>query len=713
MDILKLLKKYFGYEEFRESQEEIINSIINGKDVLAIMPTGSGKSLCYQLPAVAMKGITLVISPLISLMKDQVDALTQMGIPATYINSSLSIEENTQRHKGMLQGEYKLIYIAPERLSNNYFIDVLNRIEVSQIAVDESHCISQWGHDFRPEYRIISTFINNLKKRPVISAFTATATNNCARDIISQLDLDKPLIKINSFDRPNIYFRVKESRNKLKDLEEILNKEESSIVYCGTRKITEEVYSNLLAKGYSVGVYHGGMSSVERDRMQEEFIKDEKQIIVATLAFGMGIDKPDVRKVIHYNMPKSMENYYQEAGRAGRDGIESEAILLFSGQDVVLQKLIMKDDIEREESFKKLEQMELYCKTKGCLRNYILNYFGEFRKDNCNYCGNCDEVYEEIDVTIDAQKIISCIYRTNQNYGRTMITDILVGADTQRIRNFGFNKLSTYGIIKDKSKEEINEIIYFLLGHKLIEQEGGKYPYLRLNKKSMEFLKSDKKLIMKYSKVEKEDIFKKKDRGAIILNEKGKKIFNIIKNWRKEKSVELGIPPFIILNDESINSLIEILPQNKEDLLKIKGVGERKAQEYGSDLLKLIKENVNLGETYFERNINYEKPKVNINSESTYETTFKMYEMGLKPEEIAEQRGLSSRTIYSHLANLVENGYKIKVEDFVSNEDKEKIIKVISEVGSELLKPIKEKLPEDITYDQIKLVLGEYNYNNL
>lgn len=713
MDILKLLKKYFGYEEFRESQEEIINSIISGKDVLAIMPTGSGKSLCYQLPAVAMKGITLVISPLISLMKDQVDALTQMGIPATYINSSLSLEENTQRHKGMLQGEYKLIYVAPERLSNKYFIDAINRIEVSQIAIDESHCISQWGHDFRPEYRIISTFINNLKKRPVISAFTATATNNCARDIRSKLDLNKPLIKINSFDRPNIYFRVKESRNKLMDLEENLNKEESSIVYCGTRKITEEVYSYLLSKGYSVGIYHGGMSSVERDRMQDEFIKDKKQIIVATLAFGMGIDKPDVRKVIHYNMPKSMENYYQEAGRAGRDGIESEAILLFSGQDVVLQKLIMQDDIEREESFKKLEQMELYCKTKGCLRNYILNYFGEFKKDNCNYCGNCDEVHEEIDVTIDAQKIISCIYRTNQNYGRTMITDILVGADTQRIRNLGFNKLSTYGIIKDKNKEEINEIIYFLLGQKLVEQDGGKYPYLRLNKKSMEFLKSDKKLIMKYSKVEKEDIFKKKDRGAIILNEKGKKIFNIIKDWRKEKSVELGLPPFIILNDESINSLIEILPQNKEDLLNIKGVGERKAQEYGSDLLKLIKEHMTPGETYFERNINYEKPKVNINRESTHETTFKMYQLGLKPEEIAEQRGLSLRTIYSHLANLIENGYKIKVEDFVSNEEKENILKVISEVGTELLKPIKEKLPEDITYDQIKLVLGEYNYNNL
>lgn len=710
METRKLLKKYFGYDEFRNSQEEVINNIIEGKDLLAIMPTGSGKSLCYQLPAVAMEGLTVVISPLISLMKDQVDSLNQMGISATYINSSLDLEESNERHRGLIQRKYKLLYIAPERLANTYFVETLNKIEVSQIAVDESHCISQWGHDFRPEYRLISQFINNLNQRPVVSAFTATATKNCARDIIEQLDLKNPLIKVNSFDRPNIYFRVKESKNKIRDLMKELNSNESSIIYCATRKATEEVYTKLVSQGYSVGIYHGGMTSLERDSMQDDFIKDKRQIMVATLAFGMGIDKPDVRKVIHYNMPKSMENYYQEAGRAGRDGLESEAILLYSGQDVILQKLIMQDDIDSSESFKKLEEMEMYCKTKSCLRNYILKYFNEKSENKCNYCGNCDEVLEEIDITVDAQKVISCIYRINQNYGRTLIADVLLGADTKKIRSLGFEKLSTYGIIKNRTKEYIYSIIYFLLERELINQEGGKYPVLKLNKESLNFLKSNRKLIMKYSKSVDKNDEKRKERTGYVLSDGGKVLFEKIKQWRKVKSTELGVPPFIIFSDETIYSLIEKLPQNEIGLLSVKGIGEKKALDYGEDLLDIIKSSTVEGAIYFNAKPEYEKREVKVKRESTYLETYKLYELGLEVEEIAEQRNLNTSTIFSHLGILLENGYKIATEKFINPEDKKKILAIVENIGAEYLKPIKEILPENITYEQIRIVVGEYKY---
>lgn len=711
MKAIDVLKKYFGYDDFRDSQEEIIDTIMNGRDVLALMPTGSGKSLCYQIPAMLMDGLTVVISPLISLMKDQVDTLNQIGIPSTYINSSLDFDEINNRTNSLFSGYYKLVYIAPERLAMPFFIDTLSQLKVSQLAVDESHCISQWGHDFRPDYRLISEMIKKFRERPVVTAFTATATENCAHDIIKQLDLKNPLIRINSFDRPNIRFEVIETRDKDSELISLIKNGVSTIIYCATRKQVDNLFSYLKEEGFNVGKYHAGMSSEERDESQNKFLNDECDIMIATLAFGMGIDKPDIRKIIHYNMPKSMENYYQEAGRGGRDGLPCDATLLFSPQDIIIQKIIMQNDVNQEENYKKLDKMVDYCRSTNCLRKIILNYFNEFPKEDCSNCSSCNTEFDEMDVLLEAKKIISCIYRMNQGFGINLTVDVLTGSNTKRIKQLGFNSISTYGIMSEYKKDDVFEIINFLLTEEYIGQTSGQYPTLFLNGKSSKLLKSNEPLLMKYKKhIETHTKKVMTTSDSIELTEAGEELFEIIRNWRLNMSKSLSLPPFVIFGNQTINSLIELLPKNHDELLKVKGIGELKAEAYGDELLKLISEYADEEKVYTiktEKKVIKAPPKGKLRTPTALES-YRLYKIGLSPEEIASQRELTTETILRHLYACMQDGLDLDLSRFMDESQREEILNAIEKVGYDRLKPIKEIVSEEISYIQIRMVLLDY-----
>ncbi len=469
-----LLKKYFGYDSFRTGQEEIIKHILNGEDCLGIMPTGAGKSICYQIPAMTFDGVTIVVSPLISLMKDQVDSLNDVGIPATYINSSLSEFEYMQAIENASRGMYKIIYVAPERLINENFFNLLKVLNISMFAIDEAHCVSQWGHDFRPSYKEIANVILNLKNRPIVTAFTATATELVKEDIINSLHLSNPFIITTGFDRKNLYFAVNTVDNKKEFILDYIkqNPTQSGIIYCATRKNVENVYDFLENNGILVSKYHGGMTEKNRTQSQNDFVYDKTLVMVATNAFGMGIDKSNIRFVIHFNMPKDLESYYQEAGRSGRDGDEAKCILLFSRADIVTNRVLIEQgnpEINHSTEYKKLNDIVDYCNTDKCLRKYILEYFGEIPLfDKCNNCSNCNSEIELTNITVDAQKILSCIKRMHERFGVALVCDVLKGAKSAKIKNMHFDKLSTYGVMKDYSKDTIKEIISFLISENYI-----------------------------------------------------------------------------------------------------------------------------------------------------------------------------------------------------------------------------------------------------
>lgn len=600
------LKAVFGYDSFRPGQEAVINAILDGRDILAVMPTGAGKSLCYQVPAMLFSGITLVISPLISLMQDQVKALNEAGVNAAFINSSLSEKELNDTFKNAYKGHYKIIYVAPERLMSEGFISFAKSVEISMVTVDEAHCISQWGQDFRPSYMDIAEFINILDKRPIISAFTATATQNVREDIICSLGLNDPYFLVTGFDRENLFFQVDKPQNKERFILDFIERHrgESGIIYCATRKNVDSLYTLLRKQHISVGKYHAGMSNEERKQMQNDFVFDYTSIVIATNAFGMGIDKSNVRFVIHYNMPASMENYYQEAGRAGRDGLNSECILLFSPQDIIINRFLLEhkdfSDIDpidamtiRERDIKRLQIMEGYCYTTECLRNYILKYFGEDPKKPCDDCGNCLRQFETLDMTDEAKKIINCIYESRGRYGKNIIMDTVLGAKTARLTEIGATEYKSYGVLESSNKNLLRRLIEELLLEGYIAT--GEYQVLKLGDISR-LKNTETKVLVKITDEDKmakrKEKPKKNKKGMDSLTSAGFKLFDKLKELRLEIARAEKIPPYIVFNDKTLIDMCAKMPTTKSDMLNVSGVGENKYGKYGERFIAVIKEYV-------------------------------------------------------------------------------------------------------------------------
>ncbi|MGN0463410.1 MAG: DNA helicase RecQ [Acutalibacteraceae bacterium] len=590
LDKYGILKEYFGYDGFREGQEQIIDSILGGRDVLAVMPTGAGKSLCFQIPAIMLDGTAIVISPLISLMKDQIYSLKENGIPAAAINSSSDREALQKTYSEAYDGKYKLIYISPERLDSRTFLALASSIKISFVCVDEAHCVSQWGQDFRSSYLKISNFISSFNERPTVAAFTATATQAVRCDIENLLGLKNPDTVVTGFDRKNLYFEVRKPKSKLEFIKEYLdmNRDKSGIIYCSTRKNVELLYGRLSADGYSVTKYHAGLDAEERKSNQDNFVRDNIRIIIATNAFGMGIDKSNISFVIHYNMPGDIESYYQEAGRAGRDGENAECILLYSGRDTAVQRYFINhpsendelsvDDMERlrRRKLDRLDKMVEYCMGRKCLRNYILSYFGEVRTNGCGNCSVCCGVRETADITVQAQKILCAVARTKETLTVGTIVDFLSGSETLSAARRDLSQIKTFGALKDCTEERIAEIILYLVRKDLIDTDSG---ILKLNENSRSVLFSGKRVYIPYKSETKE---------APPASKADDDLLRILKKLRKEIADRRNVPAFVIFSDSTLREISAVKPLNAAQFLRIKGVGAKKAESYGQIFIKAV-----------------------------------------------------------------------------------------------------------------------------
>ena len=617
---LQILKTYFGYDSFREGQGEIIDTILSGRDALAIMPTGAGKSLCYQVPALLLPGITLVVSPLISLMQDQVKSLNEAGIHAAYINSSLTEGQINKALSFAARGVYKIIYVAPERLETASFLSFALHTPISMVTVDEAHCISQWGQDFRPSYLKIIDFVEQMPGNPIISAFTATATEVVKNDIARILKLKNPNVVVTGFDRENLYYQVEHLTGKQKDIF-IQNyiethPNESGIIYCATRKNVDTLYEKLLKQGVSVTRYHAGMSNDIRKKSQDDFIYDRAQVVIATNAFGMGIDKSYVRFVIHYNMPQSMENYYQEAGRAGRDGEPAKCILLFSTQDVMISKLLLgsKDfegmdfqEIEqvKHQDSRRLQLMEGYCMTTSCLRNYILKYFGETTHQPCDNCGNCHQEFEELDMTLDAKWVVGCITEMRGRYGQALVIGTLLGSKKARLKDIGATSYNCYGQLENRTEADLRILISQMIRMGYIIQTEGEYSVLRAGNIADLQNKNTKIIIKKFKEKEKISTTKKhktpfkKDSfsastessstdSTATNSSHNSALFEALRQLRLQIAKEESVPPYIVFTDRTLIDMCSKLPQNEDEMLNVSGVGQNKLKKYGQRFLQEI-----------------------------------------------------------------------------------------------------------------------------
>lgn len=714
-EALSILQTYYGYREFRKNQEVVIESILAKQDTVAIMPTGGGKSICYQIPGLLFEGITIVISPLISLMKDQIDSIKELGIQAAYINSSLTNQKISQILQELKRGEIKLLYVAPERLESSDFCELLKTLCISQVAVDEAHCVSQWGHDFRTSYRYIPHFISQLPKRPIVTAFTATATEEVQSDIIHLLKLKAPSVFVSGFDRENLKINVLKIGDRLRYITDFIsaNKDQSGIIYAATRKAVDAVYEKLISSGIEVGRYHAGLSDDERKKSQEDFAYDRINVMVATNAFGMGIDKSNVRYVIHYNIPKNIEAYYQEIGRAGRDGEISECILLFAPQDVMTQKYLIEIGVQaaprKSNEYKKLQMMVDFVHYNGCLRSYILRYFGEeTSRDACEGCSNCMNQGEQVDKTVDAQKVLSCIHRMKREFGVSMIVDVLRGSAQKKIQQYRFHELSTYGIMKQYSKEQVAGLINTMISHGYISLKEGEYPTVVLNEQSVKILKGEQKVILKES-----------SKAKKITSDN--QLFDILRIVRKDIAQREGVPPYFIFADTTLTEMSAKYPVTQSQMLHISGVGQVKYGKYGQLFMDAIiayaeEHNIQVSrenEKDDENTVEVPKQKMNkktqqasVEKEATHEISMEMLRVGKTIKQTAEERELTPGTIMKHIEKYISEGHTLNMQidfaEWFTEEEEKAILEAGNQVGFEKLKPIKEIVPESITYDQIK-----------
>jgi len=715
MQPVDVLKKYFGYTSFRGEQEAIIQHTLAGKDSLVLMPTGGGKSVCFQIPALMMSGVTVVISPLIALMKDQVDGLKENGVSVAFLNSSMLESEKREVVNQLRRNELKLVYLAPERLMSNTksFLDFLKEINVSLFAIDEAHCISQWGHDFRPDYLMLTELKKNFPETPVI-ALTASADEITRKDIADKLELHEPKLFISSFNRPNIFYFVERKKNSFDSIINYLHehKDDSGIIYALSRNSCESLASKLRDEGFSAKHYHAGLEPKERSQVQDEFVRDEIRIIVATIAFGLGIDKSNVRFVIHYDVPKNIEGYYQETGRAGRDGLRSDAILFYSYGDIIkLKKFAEVENNEQQTDvmLRKLDEMRKFCETNACRRKMLLNYFNESFGTHCESCDYCLSSAQKFDATIIAQKALSAVARTGEKYGIKFIVDFLRGAENEKIKEH-HRQLKTFGVGKDISARDWMTYMRELIGQDFLHLDSSSgYPVVKLAAQSQRVLRGEEKVFLTPLVPQ---LSKELTGEAPVEYEK--ELFDRMRIERLRLAREMDLPPYVILSDATLIELATFLPLTKEEIRKISGFGDLKTERYGETFLTIIKNYA--GEKNLSSRIQQKKPKRDrktTNGEQrpskvdTRKISFDLYKSGKSIADVAEQRQLSADTIMGHLATFIPAG-EITIEELVPEGRVKTIVEAIQKVGTQWIGEIKRALPEDFRYGEINAVIAQY-----